>query len=818
MKPIDSLRELIDNSIDSLLSSDPAGLIKVNLPSRRDFEDGSAVVRVRDNGPGMTEAQVRNCLSAGFSSKARRGQLGLFGVGFNIATGKLGRTTTLVTARAEDDFALEAKLDLVELKRQGKFVVPIREIPKPEGLPHGTLVDVSQPWGENNQNHGFMLKLATIGRPKIQQSLGRTYASILRESRIRIQVEDDTVAAFQHCIWDDSRFVDHTIHGKIAAVKRFENYVIHTELRCVECDSIVEDAAKPCQEPGCGCTSTATVSEKISGWVGIQRFLDDSNYGIDLIRNGRAIRVLEKEAFFTFKDNEGGNPIVDYPVDDRTGRIVGEVHLNHVPVDPAKQDFERNSPEWTRAVEFLRGKSSFQPRQLGAEQNVSPLFMLFQGYRKVREPGTRSMYPGKWLPGQSKPVRLSKEEIEELYNRFLRGEPGYVDDSKWWEQVLVCDTRPVESLKQCPECSLECSAEEEVCPSCPHIFIGKLCINAECSKTIQRSAVICPHCAANQIPTATRPWECQVCGTGNTHEEAFCATCNSPMGTGDPLSKEELLNNSAKHDACSLLNFVLALPTGNKTSSIDVSCYLTKSPIIVWSKQQQKRLPLVRFVDNNIDIFIDPQHPLFKITDLPLQHIVAAEVALYVLTRYQSDASRQPSAFSLTKVQNDIMETFWDEYYRPRAEAAAEEIEALFSEIKERLRAKSAGLYNEIYTTLSGEARSTLIGEISRSGRDPIELKDMCVNGEFILFLSPLAIIELMRSDPKLFFDGTVWSQRYQTDGFIEPEQYLKHQMLVKSQYLLCLETVASFLESKKTSPDEVKMADAACSRLREKL
>jgi len=63
-------------------------------------------------------------------------------------------------------------------------------------------------------------------------------------------------------------------------------------------------------------------------------------FGIDLIRNGRAIRPSEKSAFFTYVD-EFKNEIKDYPIDSQYGRIVGEIHLDFVPVDFLKQDFQR---------------------------------------------------------------------------------------------------------------------------------------------------------------------------------------------------------------------------------------------------------------------------------------------------------------------------------------------------------------------------------------------------------------------------------------------------------------------------------------------
>ena len=104
--------------------------------------------------------------------------------------------------------------------------------------------------------------------------------------------------------------------------------------------------------------------------MGIQRYDDETDYGIDLIRNGRAIRIGEQKAFFEYTD-EFKHTTKDYPVDSPYGRIVGEIQLNHVPVDFLKQDFQRSSPEWQRAMSALRGDSSLKPSEPGADTTTA---------------------------------------------------------------------------------------------------------------------------------------------------------------------------------------------------------------------------------------------------------------------------------------------------------------------------------------------------------------------------------------------------------------------------------------------------------------
>ena len=84
---------------------------------------------------------------------------------------------------------------------------------------------------------------------------------------------------------------------------------------------------------------------KIEGWVGIQRYLDKTHYGINVIRNGRIILNLEKEHFFRWWNPDDidedkikettkywrDNYLEEYPIDNVLGgRIVGEINADFI--------------------------------------------------------------------------------------------------------------------------------------------------------------------------------------------------------------------------------------------------------------------------------------------------------------------------------------------------------------------------------------------------------------------------------------------------------------------------------------------------------
>ena len=113
-----------------------------------------------------------------------------------------------------------------------------------------------------------------------------------------------------------------------------------------------------------------------------------------------------------------GEKIKEYPVDSIYGRIIGEVHIDHVPTDFLKTDFQRTSPEWAEVMNFLRGESSLLPetqRKNEEPENYSYIYKLFQGYRRVRTPGRTDMYMGYWDQSKDGPSRISREVEKELY-------------------------------------------------------------------------------------------------------------------------------------------------------------------------------------------------------------------------------------------------------------------------------------------------------------------------------------------------------------------------------------------------------------------
>lgn len=144
--PVQCIAELVDNSFDEFLRRPQADIeptVWVTLPAKSSTpRDGE--VWIKDNGRGMTLDQLNNSLRAGWTSNDRLGQLGLFGVGFNIATARLGQTAIVRTARAEDTVWTVVTIDLKVMAAGNSFELPVSTEPKASPGEHGTEIEAPQ--------------------------------------------------------------------------------------------------------------------------------------------------------------------------------------------------------------------------------------------------------------------------------------------------------------------------------------------------------------------------------------------------------------------------------------------------------------------------------------------------------------------------------------------------------------------------------------------------------------------------------------------------------------------------------------------------
>jgi len=433
------LAEMIDNAVDGLLTAKRAGLfvgdldVSINVPMR-DVPD--AKVRITDNGPGMDADTLEKAMRAGWSGNDSINNLGLFGMGFNIATARLGTVTRVWTARAEDPEWIGLEIDFAKMARQRDYKTPSLTRPKIDPLEHGTEIIVE---GLKPAQREWFAKAGN--RTKLARDLGRMYSAMLRPNGVpasfKLQLNGAAVQGLEHCVWGDenspARTVDTVRYGDIDAFHVIDR-PLPDKLYCVACMQWLAADETVC--PACGSVNDVVARKRrVHGWLGVQRYLSASEYGIDFLRNGRKIEVANRD-LFTW--NNGDAIETEYPIDDprNRGRIVGEIHLDHCRVTYTKDRFERSDPSWGEMARIVRGEGPLQPdkaAQLGYAKNEAPLSLLFQAFR-------RSSPKSKVAGAYAKLLIIpNNDKAEAMAKRYYAGEAVYQPDTKWWELVEEAD-------------------------------------------------------------------------------------------------------------------------------------------------------------------------------------------------------------------------------------------------------------------------------------------------------------------------------------------------------------------------------------------
>ena len=433
------LAELVDNSVDGFLNTARAGQplaspeVHISLPAT---DSPNAKVTVRDRGPGMDPNTLENSVRAGWTGNDPLSNLGMFGMGFNIATARLGTLTRVWTTREGDREWHGLEIDFDRLMRQRHFRTPVLTRPKIDPHEHGTEVSIERLKPEQRQ---WFSKAGN--QSKLRRELGRIYSAMLRPNGVpiafRLMFSGNLVKRRDHCIWggegNPQRTVKTARYGTIDACQAIDVRLADRPF-CVKCWQWLPPSEQKC--PACGSSDDVVVRQRrVSGWLGVQRYLSTNDYGLDFVRHGRKIEIANRDLFFW---NNGDTVEEEYPIDDprHRGRIVGEIHLDHCRVTYTKDRFDRNDPAWDEMVELVRGQGPLRPDkagQLGFGQNNSPLFLLFQAFRRSSpKPKTAGAYANLLIVPEN-------DRAEEMAKRFYAGESEYQADLKWWELVEEAD-------------------------------------------------------------------------------------------------------------------------------------------------------------------------------------------------------------------------------------------------------------------------------------------------------------------------------------------------------------------------------------------
>ncbi len=220
-KPWQCIAELIDNSVDSfllaMLTGSPINKPKVNIAFGRN------TVAIKDNGPGMPLDKLEMAVKAGWGSQERFGSLGLYGVGFNIATARLGSITTIWTTLSGEDVWYGLEIDLSELSRGGNYKREVKTKPKSIPSDSGTIIEVANirsDWEKNLSSPQWV-------RWNVTNRLARVYSTMLRDTNpqpigFSLYINNRKISAWEHCVWPEDWEVYRRQDGQISPVQKID--------------------------------------------------------------------------------------------------------------------------------------------------------------------------------------------------------------------------------------------------------------------------------------------------------------------------------------------------------------------------------------------------------------------------------------------------------------------------------------------------------------------------------------------------------------------------------------------------------------------
>ena len=246
------------------------------------------------------------------------------------------------------------------------------------------------------------------------------------------------VPAISHCVWNEERSIETSRDGTVYAVQQIDRLLPDRPF-CTACWQWLSATESVC--PNCDAGDSVVERKRhVHGWIGLQRYLSSTDYGIDFIRNGRKIEIANRDLFY-WRDLNTGRAELEYPIDDprHRGRFVGEIHLDHSRVTYMKDRFDRTDPAWDEMVGILGDKArcSLRRRRVLALHTTRALCSDFT--RRLDEVRLlRRVSRGGW---RNVLVVKDNDLAEEMAKRFLEGDASYQTDNKWWDLVEEEDNK-----------------------------------------------------------------------------------------------------------------------------------------------------------------------------------------------------------------------------------------------------------------------------------------------------------------------------------------------------------------------------------------
>ena len=703
------LAELIDNGIDSFIEALRSGTpvqgphVSISVPTGSSH--GSRL-SVRDNGPGMDTDTLEQAARAGWTSHDPINNLGLFGMGFNIATARLGSRTTIWTTRYGASEWVGLEIDFSQLMKQQEFISPALSRPKPNPDLSGTEVIVESLKPEQVEwfSKGY-------NRSNIARQLGRTYSSMIGPASapvgFRLEINGTQVRPKLLCIWggpgNPERSVETSRHGTVDAFQPFD-IRLPSRPFCTQCWNWLGLDQEEC--PSCEASGVVVQRDRrVHGWLGIQRYLDRNEYGIDILRNGRKIEVGNKDIFRWFDESIDAEEI-EYPIDDPRdrGRIVGEVHLDHCRVPYTKDRFVREDTAWREMVEIVRGTTPLRPdiaRTMGAGENNTPLYRLFQAFRRSNPHNRRA---GGW---DRILVVPDNDRAKTMARRFDAGESEYETDLKWWELVAEAEADVLQGASSSSTDTSETLGSED---------------GDQSNETLR--------------------------GEATDDSDAGLATAGTTEGSGIPPSRARLAALTQQYtDELTGQRYdveAFAVEAGDP-NLIELNC--------PWTIRRTTAGPWKFYVDTSAAAFR-------SMTLTPLDALLA-ELS-WLISDFQR--GQQDSQVTFGAILTGLRSRYArSSMLRPR-DMVSESLARLVDIARSIFGRISVEDVRAFFDDLSPSRQESIrVNMASRAVTNPHGAID---DGRFLQYASPSIISDFVLSNPTMFFDGNYWDEAFSTLDF----------------------------------------------------
>lgn len=699
------IAELVDNSLDDFTeiveSGEPwAGGFKISvaLPSPG-AKPADAVVVIQDTGRGMSYERLEQAVRAGWSSNDRFDKLGLFGMGFNVSTARLGKRTRVLTTRSGDSqwIGVEIDLDRIGDDFEAEDITATKSDPNE----HGTRIEIS---GLHPERAEWLRRNAS----NLRDTLGRTYSWILDERPFELWVQGQRVKPRRHCRWGEDRFV---VYGSGASAEKIPAFILIDETfepaeACGDCGNWQEPDKGICDQ----CRSDRLVlrERRIHGWLGVQRHLDKREFGVDFLRNGRKILQWHKGLFEWTNPNDPMGVIdVEYPLElvNQGGRLIGEIHLDHVPVTYQKNAFEYSDRSWRAARDFLRGVGPLQPekaKRLGYPENTSPLGTLFKGYRR-NAAGRRCLVPG----DGKRPIH---EDTRKWAILFHRGDAEFQSDQRWWDAVVNHDEQKKRAELEKVAGASQNNPDEEAVLEALGISAGE-------------PGVVIP-------PNPSTPVEEPLKPKKETTQERI----------------EKYLTDSAVVPQLSR-DFGLPYIGDIRVETRRLATLTLKDDL-----QQATPVMLVQGPGGTATAFLDPRHEAFVKLGVDPAELLLVEVAAVLKTKAETDLTYAQLVSSL----------------RARClPDSALNVDVVFAQARELLADVRVTMATKItedpgraFQHLSPDELTVTENEMIANGQVTLTHK-LGETEEFLLYVPPLFTVKLLEEWPEAFMDGKVFKGPY---------------------------------------------------------